>query len=51
MGPRIDVINAWLDATMDEVKGRLARLPDEQKQDWQELNRLFLTLLQKIWQE
>ena len=51
MGPRIDVINAWLDATMDEVEGRLARLPDEQKQDWQELNRLFLTLLQKIWQE
>jgi len=46
MIPRIDVLNAYLDRSIIEVKEMIERLPKEQKHEWEELNKLFLSVLE-----
>ena len=45
MIPRIDVLNAYLDRSISEVKEMIERLPKEQTHEWEELNELFLSVL------
>ena len=44
-GPRVDTINAYLDATIQEVERSVQALPNDQKAGWEELDALFLQLL------
>ena len=46
MIPRIDVLNAYLDRSISEVKEMIERLPKEQTHEWEELNELFLSVLE-----
>ena len=46
MIPRIDVLNAYLDRRISEVKEMIERLPKEQTHEWEELNELFLSVLE-----
>ena len=46
MIPRIDVLNAYLDRSISEVKEMIERLPKEQTHEWEELNKLFLSVLE-----
>ena len=45
LGPRIDVINDYLDASIEEVDQLIQTLPDDEKVTWGELNHLFLDIL------
>ena len=40
--PRVDVVNAYLDQTMEELKAEIAAFPAEHRADWAPLNELFL---------
>ena len=42
LGPRIDVINDYLDASIEEVDQLIQAIPGDEKVTWDELNRLFL---------
>ena len=42
LGPRIDVINDYLDASIEEVDQLIGMLPSDESVTWDELNRLFL---------
>ena len=42
LGPRIDIINNYLDASIEEVDQLIQALPGDDKVTWDELNRLFL---------
>ena len=42
LGPRIDVINDYLDASIEEVDQLIRLLPSDESVTWDELNRLFL---------
>jgi len=42
LGPRIDVINEYLDASIAEIEQRIQSLSGEEKASWEELNALFL---------
>ena len=42
LGPRIGLINDYLDASIEEVEQRIRMLPDDEHVCWDELNRLFL---------
>lgn len=46
MIPRIDVLNDYLDRSIVEIKEKIERLPKEQAQGWEELNELFLSVLE-----
>ena len=46
MIPRIDVLNDYLDRSVGEIKEKIERLPKEQAQEWEELNELFLSVLE-----
>ena len=39
--PRIDILNGYLDESIDEVKALVEQYPREVVKDWDELNRLF----------
>lgn len=43
--PRVEIINEYLDHSIEEVNGRLAQLPDESIHGWEELDALFLRVL------
>ena len=45
LGPRRDVINQYLDRSIEEIEVLIHALPDDSKENWQELNRLFLKTL------
>ena len=45
LGPRIDVINDYLDASIEEVDQLIQTLPSDERVTWDELNRLFLTIV------
>ena len=45
VGPRIDVINDYLDASIEEVEQLILTLPPDDKDSWEELNRLFLKIV------
>lgn len=42
LGPRIDVINEYLDASIAEIEQRIQSLSGDEKASWEELNALFL---------
>lgn len=46
MIPRIDILNDYLDRSLVEVKEQIEKLPKETLQDWDELNQLFLSVLE-----
>lgn len=46
MIPRIDILNDYLDRSLVEVKEQIEKLPKETVQDWDELNQLFLSVLE-----
>ena len=43
--PRIDTLNLYLDDTIEEVRSRIVKLPDDAPHGWENLNRLFLSQL------
>ena len=45
--PRIAPLNEYLERSMEEIKEEIRRLPKEQPKDWEELNRLFLTIWER----
>ena len=44
--PRIDMLNEYLDESIDEVKALVEQYPREVAKDWDEINRLFLRALE-----
>jgi len=45
--PRIDQLNRYLDAGIVSVKEQVEKLPDTPVQDWNELNELFFSVLER----
>lgn len=45
MGRRMDKINAFIDSTMEDIGRKIDSLPPEEHRGWEELNRIFLSLL------
>lgn len=45
--PRIDQLNRYLDAGIGNVKEQIEKLPDTPVQDWDELNELFFSVLER----
>ena len=41
--PKIESINRYLDSSIEEVRSRIFRLPEEVNHGWEELNQLFLS--------
>jgi predicted nucleotidyltransferase len=46
LGPRIDVINEYLGASIEEVESLIQQLNDNEEANWDELNKLFLQTLE-----
>ena len=44
LGPRIDVINDYLDASIDEVDQLIQTLPGDERITWDELNHIFMDI-------
>ena len=44
-GPRRDAINRYLDSSIEEIDGLIRELPEDSKDDWLELNQIFLDVL------
>lgn len=44
-GPRIDRINRYIERIMETIEQAIADLPHEQQQDWDALDRIFLSLV------
>ena len=42
LGPRIDIINDYLDASIEEVNQLIQTFSDDERVTWDELNELFL---------
>ena len=42
LGPRIDAINDYLDASIEEIDQLIQAIPSDGMVTWDELNRLFL---------
>lgn len=45
--PRIDMLNQYLDATIQEVKEQIASIPYDKDSDWEALDRLFIDVLRR----
>ena len=45
LGERIDIINAYLDAALEEIEGAIGSLPPERPHGYEKLNALFLELV------
>lgn len=43
--PRVDKLNAWIEASIQDVKQQVAQLPDREYPEWEPLNELFLKTL------
>ena len=43
--PRVDAINSYLDESIEQAELLLDQMSDEQHNDWDELNRLFLEMI------
>lgn len=43
--PRIDILNAYLNRSIVEIKEQIEQLPKEESRSWEELNFLFLSTL------
>lgn len=46
LGPRIDIINNYLDASIEEVAQLIQTLPNDDRETWDTLNQLFLKTIQ-----
>ena len=46
LGPRIDIINEYLDASIEELESLIQQLNDNEEANWDELNKLFLQTLE-----
>lgn len=46
MIPRIDILNEYLEMSITEVKSQIEQYPREVVKEWDELNRLFLSVLE-----
>lgn len=46
MIPRIDILNAYMDRSIAEVRALVEQHPREITKDWEELNALFLAALE-----
>ena len=44
--PKIESINRYLDSSIEEVRSRIFRLPEDVNHGWEELNQLFLSQLE-----
>ncbi len=44
-GPRIGIINDYLNESIEEIGALIAEMPDEAARDWDRLNKIFLTVL------
>ena len=44
--PKIESINRYLDSSIEEVRSRIAQLPEDANHGWEELERLFLSQLE-----
>ena len=44
--PRIDILNEYLEMSITEVKSQIEQYPREVVKEWDELNRLFLSVLE-----
>ena len=44
--PKIERINRYLDSSIEEVRSRIAQLPEDANHGWEELERLFLSQLE-----
>ena len=47
-GPRIDIINDYLDASIEEVDQLIQAIPGDEKVTWDELNHLFLKVVNSV---
>ena len=45
LGPRIDVINDYLDASIEEIDQLIQAIPSDERVTWDELNKVFLGIL------
>lgn len=43
--PRIDILNRYLDESIESIKAHIAQVPDRDLREWAELNELFLSEL------
>lgn len=48
LGPRIDTLNDYLDASIEEIEQLIGTLPGDEKDTWEELNRLFLQIVGRL---
>ena len=44
-GNRIDNINSYIEANISDIEKQLEHIPYEKERDWQELDKIFLSLL------
>ena len=47
LGPRVDVINEYIEASMEEIEKAILSLPPEENPGWEDLNGIFLSLLKE----
>lgn len=45
LGPRIDIINDYLDASIEEIEGLIQQIHEDERVGWDMLNRLFVKLV------
>ena len=45
LAPRIEVINEYLDASIEEIDQRIQAIPSSKNAAWDELNTLFLKVI------
>lgn len=43
--PKIDLLNAYFDRSMDEIQQQIKQYPKESTRGWEELNEVFLSAL------
>lgn len=46
-GPRIDELNAYIQENLTALKRKTETMEDDGKRDWEEMNRLFIEILQR----
>lgn len=45
-GKRIDIIDSYIDRQIERIEGVIEELPNEEARSWQELDRVFLSLIE-----
>lgn len=47
-GDRIEIINNYIDESFEEIEAAIRQLPPENKQGWEELNKVFRTIVTSV---